>query len=189
MKKDEARTMYKEKRQAMKEAEMEKMNDLMLIQFQSCELPFIDCLFTYWPIEENNEPSTHLFTEFLRFRNPGMQVLYPKSDFDKSIMHAVLTDIDTPFEKHEYNIYEPTTDQVIDPKNIDVVFVPLIICDHQGYRVGYGKGFYDRFLAQCSPECIKIGFSFFEPIPLLEDANEFDVPLDLCITPQNVYVF
>src|SRR5690606_34952060 len=93
MKKEEARTMYKEKRQALKEAEMEKMNDLMLIQFQSCELPFIDCLFTYWPIEENNEPSTHLFTEFLRFRNPGMQVLYPKSDFDKSIMHAVLTDI------------------------------------------------------------------------------------------------
>ena len=189
MKKTEARLLFKQQRLELSEQQMEKLNDLMLIQFQSCDLPFVDHLFSYWPIEENNEPATHLFTEFLRFRNPGMQVLYPKSDFTKNAMHAVVTDIDTPFTKHEYNIYEPESDQVVDPKTIDLVFVPLIICDHRGYRVGYGKGFYDRYLTQCRGDCIKIGFSFFEPIPVLEDANEFDVPLDLCITPQNVYVF
>ena len=189
MKKTEARSLFKQPRLELSEQQRDKMNDLMLILFQSCDLPFIDCLFSYWPIEENNEPATHLFTEFLRFRNPGMQVLYPKSDFEKNAMHAVVTDIDTPFEKHEYNIYEPASDQVADPQKIDLVFVPLIICDQRGFRVGYGKGFYDRYLTQCRPDCIKVGFSFFEPVPMLEDANEFDVPLNLCITPQNVYVF
>ena len=78
MKKTEARSLFKQKRLELSEQEMDKLNDLMLIQFQSCDLPFVDCLFSYWPIEENNEPATHLFTEFLRFRNPGLQVLYQR---------------------------------------------------------------------------------------------------------------
>ncbi|HEY9363785.1 MAG TPA: 5-formyltetrahydrofolate cyclo-ligase [Chitinophagaceae bacterium] len=189
MQKSAARKIFKEKRQSFPTSDISKMDDLLLINFQSLEWPFIDCLFSFWPIEENNEPNTHLFTEFLRFRNPELEVLYPKSDFEKKVMHAVATDADTPFEKHEYNIYEPHSDQVISPQKIDMVFVPMIVCDQQGARVGYGKGFYDRYLKKCRKDCIKIGFSYFEPIDKVDDANEFDVPLDLCVTPQNVYVF
>lgn len=189
MLKSAARKMYKEKRQSLPDQDISKMDDLLLIQFQSIELPFIDCLFSYWPIEENNEPNTHLVTAFLRFRNPELQVLYPKSDFTSNTMHAVATDVDTPFKKHTYNIYEPDSDEVVSPEIIDMVFVPMIICDQQGYRVGYGKGFYDRYLTSCKKECIKIGFSYFEPIDIIEDASEFDVPLNLCVTPQNIYVF
>ena len=73
---------------ALSEKERVKLDDLLLIQFQSAELPFIESLLTYWPIEENNEPDTHLFTEFLRFRNPEMKVCYPKSDFASGSMQA-----------------------------------------------------------------------------------------------------
>jgi 5-formyltetrahydrofolate cyclo-ligase len=62
MLKKEARKIYKEKRMALSENERVKLDDLLLIQFQSAELPFIESLLTYWPIEENNEPDTHLFT-------------------------------------------------------------------------------------------------------------------------------
>ncbi len=81
MLKKEARKLYKEKRLALSEKERVKLDDLLLIQFQSAELPFIESLLTYWPIEENQEPDTHLFTEFLKFRNPEMKVCYPVSDF------------------------------------------------------------------------------------------------------------
>ncbi|MEI9912176.1 MAG: hypothetical protein WDO71_22485 [Bacteroidota bacterium] len=82
MQKKEARKLYKEKRLRLSEAERSKLDDLMLIQFQTAELPFLASLLSYWPIEENNEPNTHLFTEFLRFRNPELKVCYPVSNFE-----------------------------------------------------------------------------------------------------------
>ncbi|MET0298181.1 MAG: 5-formyltetrahydrofolate cyclo-ligase, partial [Flavitalea sp.] len=97
--------------------------------------------------------------------------------------------IDTPFDKKEKNIYEPQSDHFLLPEDLDLVLVPLIAFDKKGYRVGYGKGFYDKYLANCREDCVFAGFSYFEPIPEISDRDDFDVPLDLCITPQNVYVF
>ena len=77
MLKKDARKLYREKRDALSASERIKLDDLLLIQFQSAVLPFIYSLLSYWPIEENNEPNTHLFTEFLRFRNPEMKIAYP----------------------------------------------------------------------------------------------------------------
>ena len=189
MQKKEARKIYKGKRMALSEKERVKLDDLLLIQFQSAELPFIESLLTYWPIEENNEPDTHLFTEFLCFRNPELLVCYPKSDFSSGTLQAVVTDIDTPFTKAALNIFEPESNDMVMPEEIELVFVPLLAFDKNGYRVGYGKGFYDRWLVGCNPGCIKVGFSYFEPIEAIDDRNEFDVPLDLCITPHSQYVF
>jgi 5-formyltetrahydrofolate cyclo-ligase len=189
MLKTEARQLFREKRMALSEKERIKLDDLLLIQFQGADIPFLNSLLSYWPIEENNEPNTHLFTEFLRFRNPELKICYPVSDFSTGVMRAVATDIDTTFTKKELNLYEPDSDEVVPANMIDMVLVPLLAFDTQGYRVGYGKGFYDKYLAECSKDCIKAGFSYFEPFESLDDRNDFDVPLDLCITPQNLYVF
>lgn len=189
MLKKEARRVYKEKRMQLSEAERSKLDDLLLIQFQTVDLPFLESLLSYWPIEENNEPNTHLFTEFLKFRNPELRVCYPVSDFTSLAMQAVATDIDTPFEKKNLNIYEPKDGVAVPVSKIDMVVVPLLAFDTDGYRVGYGKGFYDKYLADCRNDCIKAGFCYFDPLDKVDDRNEFDVPLDLCITPQNVYVF
>jgi 5-formyltetrahydrofolate cyclo-ligase len=189
MLKKEARKKYKEKRANLSEAERSRLDDLMLIQFQTAHLPFLGTLLSCWPIEENNEPNTHLFTEFLKFRNPELKICYPVSDFDTMTMQAVSTGIDTPFEKNNLNIYEPDKGELIHVKEIDMILVPLLAFDKNGYRVGYGKGFYDIYLAQCRNDCIKAGFSYFGPVDSIDDRNEFDVSLNLCITPQNVYVF
>jgi len=189
MLKKDARKLFKEKRLKLSEAERSKMDDLLLIQFQTVDLPFLASLLTYWPIEENNEPNTHLLTEFLRFRNPELKICYPVSNFETTTMYAVATDIDTPFEKKHFNVYEPDGDAFIPPGDIDMVIVPLLAFDQEGYRVGYGKGFYDKWLAECRDDCIKAGFCYFDPVERIDDRHDFDVPLDLCITPQNVYVF
>ena len=189
MLKSEARKLYKDKRAKLSSAERIKLDDLLLIQLQKIELPFITFLLSYWPIEDNNEPNTHLFTDYLEFRNPELIVCYPKTQFSPPDMKAIQINDDTRFRKNQYNIYEPEDGEIVSPSGIDLVFVPLLAFDSKGYRVGYGKGMYDRYLQQCRSDCIRIGFSYFEPMNDIVDPHDFDVPLNLCVTPAAVYEF
>ena len=189
MLKTEARKLYKDRRRALSLMERVKLDDLLLIQLQTAPLPFITFLLSYWPIEQNNEPNTHLFTDYLEFQNPELIICYPKSNFRDQTMQSVQTNDDTRFRKNGYDLYEPEDGVIVNPAGIDMIFVPLLIFDKKGFRVGYGKGFYDRYLSQCRSECLKIGFSYFEPLDAIDDTSEFDVPLDLCVTPTTVYVF
>ncbi len=189
MLKAQARKLYKEKRQVLSAMERAKLDDLLLIQLQTLQLPFITFLLSYWPMEQNKEPNTHLFTDYLEFQNPELIICYPKTNFIDQTMLALQTNDDTRFRKNEYSLYEPQDGVIINPSGIDMVFVPLLSFDKRGVRVGYGKGFYDRYLALCRRECLKIGFSYFEPVDEIEDAGLFDVPLNLCVTPGTVYVF
>jgi 5-formyltetrahydrofolate cyclo-ligase len=189
MTKEQIRKEYREKRLALGDPERDRLDDLMLISFQSAPIPFIHSLLSFWPIDENHEPNTHLATGFLKFRNPEMRTAYPVCDFTAETMVAMLTDADTPFVKKQFNMLEPSQGDICSPGELDMVFVPLLAFDKSGYRVGYGKGFYDRFLQDCREDCLKVGFSYFDPIPGRVPRHEFDVPLNLCITPQQVYVF
>ena len=189
MLKSNARKLYKEKRMTLSETERIKLDDLLLIQLQTIQLPFITFLLSYWPIEQNHEPNTHLFTDYLEFQNPELIICYPKTNFQDQSIQSVQTDDDTRFRKNEYNLYEPDDGVVVNAGGIDMIFVPLLSFDKNGCRVGYGKGFYDRYLMQCRSDCLKVGFSYFEPLDSIDDSNEFDVPLNLCVTPTTVYVF
>ena len=189
MTKKELRKIYRDKRNALTSAEQTKLDDLLLIQFQKADLPFIKILLSYWPVEEHKEPNAHLYTDYLDFKNPELIIAYPKTDFIINEMEAVVTNPETEFVKNEYNIYEPEEGNRIAADEIDMILVPLLAFDKKGYRVGYGKGFYDKYLTGCRKDCIKAGFSWFGPVGEITDKDDFDVPLDLCITPQNVYVF
>jgi 5-formyltetrahydrofolate cyclo-ligase len=104
-------------------------------------------------------------------------------------MKSVLINEETVYNTNNYGLTEPNNGSIIEPANIDLVFVPLLVCDMKGHRVGYGKGFYDKYLAQCRKDVIKIGFTYFEPVEKIKDTNAFDVPLNYCITPEQVYEF
>ena len=93
--------------------------------------------------------------------------------------------------ENAWGILEPSGEnqEKILPEQIDLVIIPLLIFDKKGNRVGYGKGFYDRFLQQCKPETIKIGLCLEEAIEEIEDINEFDIKMDLCIIPNKIYRF
>jgi 5-formyltetrahydrofolate cyclo-ligase len=91
----------------------------------------------------------------------------------------------------EWGIPEPMPDssQKVSPQKIDTVLLPLLVFDEKGNRVGYGKGFYDRFLTECRPEVQKIGLCLEEAVPLIEEVGEWDIPLDFCVSPQRCYEF
>jgi 5-formyltetrahydrofolate cyclo-ligase len=190
MTKKELRKLYREKRAALTEKERLWMDDLLLIKFQQLEIPFhVNVLLSYWPLQQHAEPNTHLMTDYLQFRMPGLQLAFPVTDFTDHSMKVMLVNDDTDFRVNEYGIAEPVNGVEIDPQELGMVFVPLLAFDARGYRVGYGKGFYDRFLPRCSEEIISIGFSFFDPIPAIGDIDQFDVPLTIGITPNQLYEF
>ncbi|MDB5232231.1 MAG: 5-formyltetrahydrofolate cyclo-ligase [Chitinophagaceae bacterium] len=189
MTKAELRLAYKEKRKALPVQERIKMDDLILIQFQQLGLPFIDVLMSYWPMDHHAEPNTEIYSRYLHHLVPGLQTAYPVTDFENLSMEAVIVNDETVFESNEKGLIEPRNGATIDPHEIDLVFVPHLICDLKGYRVGYGKGFYDRFLSRCREDVITVGFSYFDPVDTIEDTTQFDVPLNYCITPGQIYEF
>ena len=71
----------------------------------------------------------------------------------------------------------------------DFVFVPMLAFDMNGYRVGYGKGFYDRFLKYCKDSCVFIGLNIFDKQIKIDDIEESDIPLDFCVTPKKIIKF
>ena len=189
MTKKEARKIYNQKRQEISYTDRSKWDDLILINFQTIDIPFLSAVFSFYPMEERNEVNAFILTEYLHFRNPNLQICYPKMDIKEPNMEAFACHADTIFEANGLNILEPLETEIINPEEIDLVIVPMLVCDIKGNRVGYGKGYYDRYLSRCNPGCIKVGVSYFEPVEQIDDADEFDVPLDFCITPSKAYVF
>jgi 5-formyltetrahydrofolate cyclo-ligase len=99
----------------------------------------------------------------------------------------------TPLLASRWGIPEPLADPTTEvaPAQFDAVLVPLLACDQQGQRVGYGGGFYDRFLAECQPGTRFIGLTILDdaPVPTLADVLPTDVPLHACLTPGGVWNF
>jgi len=116
------------------------------------------------------------------------QIVIPKVSGELTLSHYLLTDA-TVLKPNKWDIPEPSEGLEVPIDKIDVVFVPLLAFDLNGYRVGYGKGFYDIFLKACRKDVIKIGVSYFEAEARIDDVAPYDVPLDYCITPNTTYSF
>lgn len=187
MTKTELRTQYKTLRKALSEENIEEMS--LAIANSVLPLPIWDKTYfhVFLPIEEQKEVNTEFLLHLLSGKDK--EIVISKSDFTtRKMTHFLLTD-NTKIKKNEYNIPEPLDGIEVPSTKIEVVFVPLLAFDVVGNRVGYGKGFYDQFLAECSPETIKIGLSFFEAEEVIDGVFEKDIRLDYCITPKNCYRF
>ena len=187
MLKKELRIKYKTLRKELTEIEIEEKS--LAIANEILKLPIWEKTYfhLFLPISEQKEINTEFILHLLSGKDK--EILVSKSDFEsRSMIHFLLTD-NTKIKKNEYNIPEPVDGLEVHATKIDVVFVPLLAYDKKGNRVGYGKGFYDKFLAECKPETIKIGLSFFEPEELILDVFESDILLDFCVCPNGVYEF
>jgi 5-formyltetrahydrofolate cyclo-ligase len=185
--KKELRQKYKAFRKQLSENEIEEMS--LAIANKVLTLPIWEKNYfhIFLPITEHYEVNTEFILHLLSGKDK--EIIVSKSDFEtRNMTHFLLTD-NTKIKKNEYNIPEPVDGIEVSSRKIDVVFVPLLAFDKKGNRVGYGKGFYDKFLSECKPDVIKIGLSFFEPEELITDIFEGDVTLDYCVTPNGVYRF
>ena len=137
-------------------------------------------------IKKNKEIDTVPIINYMRGLNK--QILVPRINSEQ-LLDAILLLDDTRLEENRWGIPEPSEGTSIDPKSIDVVFVPLLVFDQKGHRVGYGKGYYDKFLQSCKTDVVKIGLSYFEAVDEISDINPNDIAMDYCVTPKKIYSF
>jgi 5-formyltetrahydrofolate cyclo-ligase len=187
MTKAEIRKQYITKRKQLSQAEYNCLNQELLQQFQQLDLSAVKVIHLFLPIHERKEPDTFLIRQWLEANHPQITRVFPKADFAHHTMQNFADDESLELAVNAFGIPEPVVGNLINPTQIDLVLVPLLAFDKQGYRVGYGKGFYDRFLAQCRPEVQSVGLSFFEPVNYISDINSFDIKMDLCITPNHLF--
>ena len=181
------RIHYKTLRKQLSENQLEEMS--LAVANNVLTLPIWEKTYfhIFLPIEAHNEVNTEFILHLLSGKDK--EIVISKSDFKtRNMTHFLLTD-NTKIKKNEYNIPEPVDGIEVPAKKIEVVFIPLLAYDKLGNRVGYGKGFYDKFLSECQTETIKIGLSFFEPEEQITDVFETDVKLDYCVTPNAVFKF
>ncbi|RWU07668.1 5-formyltetrahydrofolate cyclo-ligase [Pedobacter chitinilyticus] len=175
-----------QQRRELSEDEFLILNQLLLAQFKTIDFSGINSIHVFLPIVEKREPDTFLLIDWLQQNHSKMSIVVSRSNFsDHSMSHH-------PYQKEDlkanhYHIPEPQTTEIFEGR-IDMVLVPLLAFDQHGYRVGYGKGFYDRFLSEINTR--KVGISLFDILPEdISDVHKDDIKLDLCITPKQIYSF
>ena len=139
----------------------------------------------YLPIKEKNEVDTMPIINILN--NKKKKVLIPKSDFNNTTMKSFLLNDNTVLKKNNYGITEPINNEEFLGR-IDVIFIPVVAYDLIGNRVGYGKGFYDKFLRNQNNKILRVGLSFFNPEKRIK-IDEHDENLDFCVTPNRIFSF
>ncbi len=189
MTKKEVRKYYSALRNQLSEEQYEEFNRKIFERFTRVDLSQVKVIHSYLTMREKKEPLTDQILDWLKENYPHITICIPRTDMENNHMDNVIYDETSVLEKNDYGIPEPVDGEHLDAKLIDLAIVPLLGFDALGNRVGYGKGFYDRFLKYCKPGIIKIGLCFFDPIVLVDDTDQFDVPLSHCITPTDYYVF
>lgn len=162
-------------------------------------------IFSHWQTEFGGEPppNIHLFRSmvsrneidtapFVAWANShGVEVVSPRVDRSPRCLVHHLCPPDEPLPPGLWGIPEPPAEfQVYPVEQLRHILVPLLAFDPVGHRLGYGGGYYDRFLAQVPENCLKVGVSLelgrlAEPLP----SHHRDVALDAVVTETGVHRF
>ncbi|MFD0940368.1 5-formyltetrahydrofolate cyclo-ligase [Pedobacter boryungensis] len=174
-------------RNALTESELSLLNEKLLTQFKKLNLSKVKSLHIFLPIAHQKEPDTFILIEWLQKNHPEIDIVVPKADFSSNLMsHHFYVD-KSDLVNNNYQIPEPQSAAQLFTGTPDMVIIPLLAFDKRGYRVGYGKGFYDRFLQNISTQ--KVGLSFFDAVEEINDVHLNDIRLDKCITPTGIIEF
>ena len=187
MNKYDLRRIYLSKRKKLSpDKRKEKSFQIASLFFKDFDLTRIKFLHCFISVERTNEIDTQLIFDKIWRDFPHIETVVPRVNWKTDEIENLKYAAETHLVRNSWGICEPVGSEFVESEKIDLVLVPLLCFDQKGFRVGYGKGFYDKFLKVCRPDCLKIGLSYFEPITKIDDVNEFDVKLDFCITPEQV---
>ena len=185
MTKAEARKYYRNLRKQLSKDEIIELSEQIFQHIKQIDFSAAQTFHIFLPIEKNNEINTYPIIDWLFQQQKN--VVLPLVVGDNRINCQVKKGFET--KLNPLLIPEPIQYSEIDSSEIDVIFIPMFVADKKGNRVGYGGGYYDKFLARCKPDSKKIGLTYFRPIEHIDDAYFGDFPLDLCISPERIESF
>lgn len=183
MEKKALRTLYKNYRQSLSQKEFEQRQ---LAIFQG-----LDAFLGAHP----EIKTIHSFISIPRFREIQIEnywkapycFVVPKTDFENRSMEHFWVNEHLILEKSSYGIMEPISGDPAPLDALDLVLVPLLAYDEHKMRVGYGKGFYDSFLAELPEHCISLGLSMFPPEKnAIQGIEAHDRALDFILSPSGL---
>jgi 5-formyltetrahydrofolate cyclo-ligase len=186
--KAELRTVYKEKRHKLGSELRQLLSDRIVknaLRYLA-DHPQIEHIHIFLPIKRLNEINTLPLIDAINERKKNLYTSI--SDHQRQEMLTIKLAVNQSFVEDKYGIPMPTEPEQGDEALVQLIFMPLLAYDLKGHRLGYGKGFYDRFLSKFSDNVVKAGLSFFPPeieIP----TEPHDIPLDICVSPEGVRLF
>lgn len=183
MTKKEIREKYKHLRSELSNTEREHRSIQIADHFIQHFNPAGKKISCFIPIDRFHEINTWLILDKIQ-----ATFYLPVMSKDDQLRHIQYEGKDK-LKKNSWGILEPQSGQEIKANELDIVLVPLLAIDNQGFRVGYGKGFYDRFLKNCKSDCQIIGLHYFNQFETIEDVHTADIPLQYCITPERIIDF
>jgi len=177
--KDAVRREFLQRRESLK-AEFRSRSDRGIIRnlLSLKELHEARTALFYSPVR--GEPDlTPLIKSFLKNRG---EVVFPKVVGDQLIPYAVNSL--NHLRRGRFGILEPVKGREIAPEDLDVALIPGITFDRRGYRIGFGKGYYDRLLSRIRGLKIGVAYSFqvLERVP----RDPWDVPVDVIVTESEI---
>lgn len=185
MLKTELREIYKKKRDGLSADEIGEVSlnieNTLLELLNELSFNSVNCFLSS---SSKKEVQTKPIIE--KLLTQGKSISVPLSNYKNYSIQAVQFNKDDELTEDQHGIPVPKNLDVVNSGSIDVVVVPLLCFDKNGYRCGYGKGMYDRFLSTCKKDVITIGLSFFPAAPIISDINEFDIPLNYVIHNKEV---
>lgn len=180
------RAEYKEKRRNIPPDEKTSLDRAVCTRFLGLSsYRFADTVLLYSPLKHEIDTSAIALDALAK----GKKVAYPRCmDGNRMVYHYVTT-LDE-LTEGMYGIKEPDTSLPLytpDSKMHTVCVLPAIVYDKDGYRLGYGKGYYDRFLSGFRGTKAGLIYSGFiiDSVP----RGRFDMPSDIIITEKGVVSF
>ena len=134
----------------------------------------------------SNFPEVDTWSIIKHLWSIGRKVVVPKcSPKDRSMDFYQIQSFDQ-LERVYMHLLEPNPQQsiAITPQDIDMLVVPGVAYSKEGYRIGFGGGYYDRYLTKFSGDTLSLAFD----IQVVEDVeyDVFDIPVDQIITPNEI---
>ena len=178
--------------------EMRRLRDSLSTEDIHSKSRAIEC--KLWQLIDEQEVQSIMFyidfgsevrtqNSIIRSVDDGKIAIVPicSADEKRELLSSRLLDLQSEVEKSAFGILEPKPEfqRPFPPKKIDLVVVPGLAFDEKGYRIGYGGGYYDRFLTRC-PQALHIGLAYEMQIIKCAFPSKWDIPVHKIITEDRV---
>lgn len=187
MHKHEIRKLFLQKRKALSDQVVKEFNYKIKLHFDGFLSRDVKTIHIYLPIQSKAEIDAWPIIQGLWAKN--IRVVVPVMNPQNNTISSWLLTKETQLVENDWNVPEPINSTRVDEEEIDAMVVPLLAFDKSGYRVGYGNGYYDKFITSFDHDIQKIGLSFFPPVDQISDIDPWDISLNFCITPDNIIKF